>query len=163
MEEKTKNIIVGVSIGTAILSLLGISYCADQMNAVKSMVGASTERIRNLSHVDIDRGMVDRMVEDSVRKQAGDAARAAAMKAKDEIMTDMRNRVKQAVNNQKGEIAKKVAAKFAEEISETDKNDIISDVIDATTDKLIEKLGDDLDSEVGRIGKIYKGIAAVMQ
>ena len=39
----------------------------------------------------------------------------------------------------------------------------ISQVMDATTDKLIDKLGDDLDHEVGKMGKIYKGIAAVLQ
>lgn len=163
MTDNTKNILIGLGFGIAGLSLGGMVYSGLQVRSMKKMIAGSTERISQLSHVDIDKRLVDQMVQKAVRDQAGSAARFAADKVSHDVLADMRNRVKQAVNNQASEINKRVAMTIADEMEDISKDQIMEDVISATTEKLVDKLGDELDSEVGRIGKIYQGIAAALR
>ena len=163
MKDNTKNILIGLFAGIAGLSVLGVTYTSLQARAMKKMIAGSAERISQMSHVDIDKRLVDQLVQKSVREQAGTACRNAADSARNEIMADMRNRVKQAVQNQASSINKQVAKTIADEMAEVNKDEIIEEVISATTERLVDKLGDELDCEVGRIGKIYKGIAAALQ
>ena len=164
MEKETKRkVIVGVSVGAAVLSLFGVACCLDETRQIKNIVAGSSERIREMSHVDIDKRMVDQMVRDSVKSQAGSVVRDAAQRVEHDTMADIRNRVKQAVQNQTERISKDVSAKLADEISGISRDDIIDEVVKEVTDKLVEKLSDDLDNEVGRIGKIFQGIAATLK
>lgn len=163
MKENTKDWVVGFSIGAAALSLFGIGFCVNRMNTMQEMLGASTEHIKSMSHVDIDKRMVDRLVEQSVKEQTSKVAQSAANRVVNDMANDIRNRVKQSVGNQTAKIHDKVSKALADEIAQMDKDEIIDDVVKATTDQLIEKLSDDLDNEVGRVGKIYKGIAAALQ
>ena len=162
MKENIKNVLIGIGFGIAGISTVGLCYSVVQTANMKRMIAGSTERISQLSHVDIDQRLIDRMVQKSVKEQAGYATRMAAENIQRETLADIRNRVKQAVSNQTDTISKKVAANIVDQISESDKDEIIEQVIGATTDRLVEKLGDDLDSEVGKIGKIYQGIAAAL-
>ena len=163
MTDNTKNILVGLSFGIAGLSLGGMVYSGLQARSMRKMITGSAERIAQMSQVDIDRRLVDQMVQKAVRDQAGSAARAAADRAANDVLADMRNRVKQAVANQTSEINKKVAMTIADEMENVCRDDIVEEVISQTTEHLVDKLGEDLDNEVGRIGKIYKGIAAALQ
>lgn len=163
MQEKTKNYVIGFSLGAAALSLLGIGYCSGEMRKMQKMIAGSSERIRELSHVDIDRHLVDQMMQKAVREQAGSVAREAADKVEHDLLADIRNRVKQAVSNQTNEIGKKVAKQITEEIADISHDEIMDNVIQEVTDKLVEKLSDDLDDEVGRVGKIYQEIAAALR
>jgi len=163
MEERTKKWVVGISVGTAFLSLMGVVYCAEETHQMRDMIAGSTERIREMSHVDIDKRMVDQMVQKAVREQAGNAVRGAAEKVEHDMMADIRNRVKQAVQNQTNDIGKKVAKQVGDEIADISRDEIMDSVIQEVTDQLVEKLSDDLDNEVGRIGKIYTGIAAALR
>ena len=168
MDENKRNeekVTVGfwICLGSSLLCLLGMGYSWTQVRNIRRMVAGSTERIREMSHVDIDRRMVDQMIQKAVREQAGIAARDAADKAGHDIMADMKNRVRQAVQNQTGELTKKVAQKMADEIYDIKREEIVDDVVSATTEKLVDKLGDELDNEVGKIGKVFTGIAAAMR
>lgn len=163
MKENTKNILIGAFAAIAGLSTLGVVYTSMQTRSMRKMIAGSTERIANLSHVDIDRRMVEQMIQKSVRDQAGAAAREAADKVQHDVAADLKNRVKQIIGNQTQEINRKVASTIADEMAEINRDDIVEEVISQTTEKLVDKLGDDLDNEVGRIGKIYKGIAAALQ
>ncbi len=162
-ENKKRKYIVGFSIGAAVVSLFGIAVCADKMNTMQKMIAGSTERINQMTHVDLDKRMVDQMVQKAVREQSGSVVRDAASKVEHDMMADIRNRVKQAVQNQTNEISKKVSKKVAEEIADISRDEIMDTVIQEVTDKLVEKLSDDLDEEVGRVGKIYQGIAAALR
>ena len=162
MTDNAKNFLIGLGFGIAGVSVLGVTYTSFQARAMKRMIAGSAERISQMSHVDIDRRLVDQLVQKSVREQAGSACRNAADSVRSEIMADMRNRIKQAVQNQTASINKQVAKTIADEMAEVNRDEIIENVISATTERLVEKLGDELDAEVGRIGKIYKGIAAAL-
>lgn len=163
MKENTKNILIGAFAAIAGLSTFGVVYTSMQTRNMRKMIAGSTERIANLSHVDIDRRMVEQMIQKSVRDQAGAAAREAADKVQHDVAADLKNRVKQIIGNQASEINRKVASTIADEMADINRDDIVEEVISQTTEKLVDKLGDDLDNEVGRIGKIYKGIAAALQ
>ena len=163
MTDNTKNILIGLGFGIAGLSIMGMAYSGFQARSMKRMIAGSTERISQLSQVDIDHRLVDQMMQKAVREQAGVAARSAADKVQHDVMADMKNRVRQAVSNQASEINKRVAMTIADEMEDVSKDEIIEEVISATTEKLVDKLGEELDDEVGRIGKIYKGIAAALQ
>ena len=163
MSDNTKNILIGLGFGIAALSIGGMTYSCHQTRSMKRMIAGSAERIAQLSQVDIDRRLVDQMTQKAVRDQASYAARAAADKVSGEVLADMRNRVKQAINNQASSINKRVAEKIAEEMEDVSRDEIFEEVISATTEKLVDKLSDELDNEVGRIGKIYKGSAAALQ
>ena len=163
MEERSKNWVVGISLCVAGMSLAGVGVCIFQTREARRMIAGAAEHVRDLSHVDIDQKMVDRLVMSSVKEQAHDAAKTAADRAGKCILADMTNRVKQVVNSKATDINRQVAEKIAEEVSDLKRDDIIEDVVSATTEKLVEKLGDDLDSEVGRIGKIYQGIAEALR
>ena len=52
---------------------------------------------------------------------------------------------------------------MSEEIEDISRDEIMDTVIQEVTDQLIEKLSSDLDNEVGKVGKIYQGIAAALR
>ena len=167
MKESTKrNLIIGFGvfgITTGVLGLTGVGICMRRTNTMKQIIAGSAERIKDLSHVDIDHRMVESMIQKSVREQAGTVARDAADKIRHEVESDLKNRVKQVIGNQTAEINKQVAKAVSDEMAKVNRDDIIEDVVAQTTEKLVDKLSEELDAEVGRIGKIYKGIAAALQ
>lgn len=163
MKETTKNIIIGTSLfGVTVLSLTGFGYSVSQMRAMRKAVINSTERIKDMTQIDIDQKMVDTLVRKAVREQAGTVAQNAANRAANEFTADMKNRVKQFLNNRVVDIDGQIAKHLTDNITGLDKQQILEDVTSQATDMLVEKLGNDLDGEVGKIGQVYKGLAAIM-
>ena len=163
MKETTKNIIIGTSLfGVTVLSLTGFGYSVSQMRAMRKAIINSTERIKDMAQVDIDQKMVDTLVRKAVCEQAGTVAKNAANRAANEFTADMKNRVKQFLNNRVVDIDGQIARHLTDNITGLDKQQILDDVTSQATDMLIEKLGNDLDGEVGKIGQVYKGLAAIM-
>lgn len=163
MKETTKNFLIALGFGIAGVSVTGAVYMAVETHNMKKMLAGSAARISQMSHVDIDRSLVDRMVQKSVHDQASSVCRTAAERIQNDVTADLRNRVKQAVANQTASISKQVAKKIAEEMSETDKDDIVESVVEATTERLVEKLGDEIEDETSRLGKVVQGIVAAMR
>lgn len=164
MSEKTIGFFVGIS--GIIIGAIGAGCAAHAMNQAdkcRRIIDESGRRIRDLSQVEIDRHIVDRLVRESVTEQAKKAVHSARKNIEDEMTADLRNKVRDIIGDKTKEINDKVAEQLAKQMAQTDTDDIIRDVTSATTEKLIDKLSDDLDNEVGKIGKIYKGIAAMMQ
>lgn len=153
----------GLGIGLGCVGLASAAISAHGANACKRMISDSTRRIGEMSHVDIDRSIVDQAVQKAVHEQAADAVRLAADKVQHDMSADIRNRVKQVVDNRKQDMVKQVSDKLATEMSKIDRDSIMDPVIEAVTEKLVDKLGDELDEEIGKIGAIYKGIAAAMR
>lgn len=160
---ETSTVLGWVGVGFGFLGLMGAAFCADELNKTRKMLGVATGKISEMSQVDIDKALVDDLVKKAVQTKAGEVVRNAAQSVKDDVTADIRNRVKQSVSGFAGEINKKVAKQIADEMSHVDRDEIVDEVIKRTTEKLVDKLGEDLDNEVGRIGKIYKGIAAALQ
>ena len=163
MKEKTKAIIIALTstaIGVTGLTCLG--YSIYQVRSMRRVLLGSAQKINELSHVDIDQAVVDNMVKKAVKEQATTVASKAATKACDIVTADMINRVKQLVSNKQGEIETQLATEILDMITKADKNEIVEDVTEKASEMLVEKLGDDLDAEVGRMGKIYKGIVAMV-
>ena len=163
MTENMTKALAWVGFGVGVMGIAAAAYSMDQANACKRMISDSQKRISELTNVDVDQYIVNEAVRKAVREQASEAVGHARRQIEKDMSADLRNRIKQAVGNKTEEINKQVADQLAKEMDAVDKDEIISQVMDATTDKLIDKLGDDLDHEVGKIGKIYKGIAAVLQ
>lgn len=160
--ERKDWIVGGCLLAVTGLSVFGIAYSCNQTRAMRCAVLGSAEKIKDLTHIDIDQDMVDHLVQKSVKEQASSVAHEAANKIRTEYANDLRNRVGQCLKLKSSDIEKQVAKEIRDQISGMDKNDIISDVVDRTTELLADKLSEDLDAEVGRIGKIYKGIAAMV-
>lgn len=163
MKEKTKAIIIA-SAGTVVgvTGLICLGYSVHQVRSMRRVLLGSAEKIAELSHVDIDQTIVNNMVKKAVQEQASAAAAKAANKAVDVCGADMINRVKQILQNKKIDIETQLSDEILKQISQTDKDDIIDDVTEKASEMLVEKLGEDLNAEIGRMGKIYKGIAAIV-
>ena len=163
MKDSTKNIIVGLSIVATALSTAGAVYSAVENRSIRKMVSGSTERIKNLSTIDIDQKMVDMMVKKAVHDKSAQAVTTAADAIKHDMMADIKNRVKQAVSNQTSSLTEDVAKKFTDEIASISRDDIRSDVVTNVTEKLTEKLSNELDGEIGRVVKVAQGITAALR
>lgn len=155
--------IVGGSLAVAGLSLVAAALSASEVLRSRKLIGDATERISQLSHVEIDQRLVDQAVRDSIRTQSHAAVERAAKSAENRMNGDISNRVKQAVEKCMSGINERVAKKIASEMTDVERDEIMDEVISKTTDALVEKLGDELDGEIGRIGKIYQGIAAAIK
>jgi hypothetical protein len=154
----------GICAAATITSVLCAGACLSELSASRKLLGDSTERIRNMSHVEIDQRVINDAVSKVVREKSGDAVRAAVTRVESATNADIQNRVRQAVEKQYGRIGSKVAKRIAEELeSDTVYSDIRDEVVSQAVDKLNEKLSDELDSEIGKIGKVYQGIAAVLK
>ena len=163
MKEKTKAIIIaltGTAIGVTGLACFG--YSIHQVHSMRKMLLGSAEKIAGMSHVDIDQAMVDNMVKKAVKEQSYEVAVKAANKAYETTTANMTNQVKQLVQNKKSDIEDQLAKEVLGQITKADKHDILEEVTEKASEMLVEKLGDDLDAEVGRMGKIYKGIVAMV-
>lgn len=163
MEQETKIMIVttgaiGLSIISAGCAVLSLLSARDSRRAIRG----STERLSRMSHVDIDKAIVDKALSEAVRNKSGEAVREAAARAENRMRADIGNRVHQAVSESMKKINREVANRLTLELSDVERDDIIRDVISQTTDALVEKLEENLDEEVGKIGKIYQGIAAAI-
>lgn len=161
--ETVMAIIAGVGVVSGIVGMCVADKCYNEVTECRKILGDSEKRIREMSHVDIDQHIVNETMRKVVKEKAGEAVNSARRMIENDMSADLRNRVKQVVGNKSDEINRKVAEQLAKEMAEVDKDEITSQVIEATTEKLIDKLSDDLDKEVGKIGKVYKGIAAIMQ
>ena len=164
MKDTTKAIIItGVGAGLGLAGIACFGYSIREIRSMRKMILGSAEKIGKMSRVDIDQRMVDSLVNQSVKEQAGAVARHAVDKIRSDYTADMKNRVKQILASRGDLIKKELAKEIADQISETDKETIMSDVTDKATELLVEKLSEDLENESGRISKIAKGIAAMLQ
>lgn len=161
--ETVMAIIAGAGVVSGIIGMCVADKCYNEVAECRKLLGDSEKRIRELSSVDIDQHIVNETMRKVVKEKAGEAVNSARRMIENDMSADLRNRVKQVIGNKSDEINRKVAEQLAKEMAEVDKDEITSQVIEATTEKLIDKLSDDLDKEVGKIGKVYKGIAAIMQ
>ena len=158
MERKNK-ILTGALIGVG-LGALGLGlYCGRQTRICRELIGSANRRIADMSNVDIDQNIINRAVEKAVREQSGSAVNAAVARIEEQTKADIRNRVKQAVGNATEKINARVATQIAKQTEELCVDDIKEDVVKHTTEMLVEKLSDDLDNEIGKIGKVYLSIA----
>lgn len=152
----------GGMVGLGLLSFGCAAFSANEANASRKMIQGATDRISRMSRIDIDQGIVDKAVGDAIYRKSAEAVNRAAKSAENRMMNDIQNRVRQAIEKSAGNINERVARKIAQEMASVERDEIMNEVIKKTTEALVEKLGDELDGEVGRIGKIYQGIAAAI-
>ena len=160
MEKSTVVAITGASLGVIGLTCLG--YSMSQIHSMRTILLGSAKRINELSHVDIDQEMVNNMVKRSVKDQASTVAEKAATVVAKSCTNDMTNRIKSLLGNKKMDIEKMLSDEVLKQISETDKHEIVEKVTAKASEMLAERLSNDLDSNVGRMGKIYSGLMAMM-
>jgi len=156
---------IGLAFGfctvSAVTAIAFAEKSSRELEEVRKLIGDSTDRIRNMSHVEVDQQIINDAVSKVVREKSSDAVKAAVQRVESATNADIKNRVRQAVEKQYGRIGDKVAKRIAE--SDTAYNDMRTEIINSAVEKLTDKLGDELDSEIGRIGKVYQGIAAALK
>lgn len=155
---KKETVFMGVGIGVGLFGLAVAGYCAGELTDCKAMLNAATTKIQNMTQVDIDQNLVDRLTKESIEKQSNAAVELATSKVVSATTAEMRTQIKKRVDDEKDHIVGELSKAILKEIHAADVEKIVDEVTSATTDKLVDKLSDELDDEIGQIGKVYKAI-----